>query len=201
MYKAETAKGGRFYEWARGKAHSPRAPLWLTFLFSLELILFIPLDAVLMFFCLQNRQRTWLYVSLCAMASICSAAIGYFLGHLLWDLIGSFVVPYLISASFFHQISLHFEMHETLAAFFGALIPFPLKALTLTAGVFHLALPPFLCAVGLARLLRFGIVGGVMFFWGTKVQPFVEKHFYRILIVLGLKAVMIFVALWALVVG
>lgn len=189
------------YEWARSKAHSAKAPLWLTLLFSVELILIIPLDAVLMFFCLQHRAQTWLYVALTTLASLWSAALGYLVGHLLWDLVGPFVIPYLISPSLFQQISMHLEQHEMLATFLGALLPFPLKALSLTTGVFHLSFVPFLCAVGVARCIRFLIVGGTMFLWGARVQPFVERNFYRILLVISAKALMLLFAFWALAVA
>src|SRR6187431_3120562 len=77
------------YSWALQKATSPKAPLWIGLLFALELFLFIPLDAILMFFCLQNRSRIFLYASIATIASLVSGLIGYFLGHFLWDLISS----------------------------------------------------------------------------------------------------------------
>ena len=48
----------KLYHWAIQKASSTKAPLWLALLFALELVLFVPLDAILMFFCLQKRSNT-----------------------------------------------------------------------------------------------------------------------------------------------
>jgi len=185
------------YQWALRKAHSPRAPFWVALLFGLELVLLIPLDAVLMFFCLQKRSRTLLYVFIAALFSVVSGVMGYLVGCFLWDLVGSYVVPYLISPAFFAKISSHFQMHESLAVFFGALLPFPLKALSLTAGVFKLNLPAFIGYIAAARLVRFLFVGGAMFFGGEPVQRFVERNFSKILLVLGAKATIVFIAIWA----
>src|SRR5690349_18835945 len=102
----------RLYLWATQKATSRKAPFWLGLLFFLELILFIPLDAVLMFFCLQNRTKIFLYVAIAAIASLASGIVGYLLGHFLWDLIGPYVVPNLISIKSFDRVSLQLQAYE-----------------------------------------------------------------------------------------
>jgi len=193
--KEQTTK---LYNWAVTKAESKKAPFWIALLFFLEIALFLPLDAILMFFCLQNRKRTLLYVILASVASTASGLIGYLLGHFLWDLIGPYVVPHLISTASFSNISHHFQAYENWAIFIGALIPFPLKALTLSAGVFQLGFGPFITWFMIARLLRFSLIGGSMLLWGEQVKSFMDRHFHRIIIVIGAKIAAAFLALWAL---
>jgi membrane protein YqaA with SNARE-associated domain len=193
--KTGTAK---LYNWAIEKAGSKLAPLWIATLFSLELVLFIPLDAILMFFCLQNRQKTFYYVLIAAICSTLSGVIGYLLGHFLWDLIGSYIVPHLISSASFKTMALHFQNYENWAVFLGALFPFPLKALSLSAGVFHVDLFPFICCFFVARLLRFFLVGGAMVLWGEKVKLFLDKHFQRVLLLIGVKIAAAFLFFWIL---
>ncbi len=188
----------KLYHWATQKATSEKAPWWIALLFGLEIILLIPLDAILMFFCLQNRKNTLLYVLIASFASMISGLLGYLLGYFLWDLLGSYIVPYLISTSLFERLSHHFQEYENWAVFFGSFIPFPLKALTLTGGVFHLPLVPFLGYLFLGRLLRFSLVGGAMILWGEQVKIFVDRHFHRIVMVLGAKIAMAFLFFWAL---
>lgn len=188
----------KLYNWAILKANSTKAPLWIGFLFLLEIILIIPLDAVLMFFCLQNPKKTFLYVLIAAIASTISAAAGYLLGHFLWDLIGPYVVPHLISSGSFNRISDHFQLYENWAVFFGSLIPFPLKALSLTAGVFHLGLLPFIVYFLIGRLLRFAIVGSAMLLWGERVKIFIDRHFHRVILLIGAKVVLAFAFFWAI---
>jgi membrane protein YqaA with SNARE-associated domain len=186
----------RLYSWALQRTESKRAPLWIGLLFFLELVLFIPLDAVLIFFCLQNRKRIFLYILITTIASTLSALCGYLLGHFLWDLLGSMIVPNLISPRSFQRFALHYHQHEHLAVFLGALLPFPLKVLSLSAGIFHLTITPFLFFVLLARTLRFSLIGIAMLFFGEKVKEFVDRHFHRLLLLLGAKTALAFAFFW-----
>lgn len=181
------ANSGKLYQWALQRTESKHAPLWVGLFFFLELVLFIPLDVVLIFFCLQNRSRIPLYIMIATIASALSASIGYLLGHFLWDLIGPYIVPKLISLSAFERFSGHYQAHESLAVFLGAFLPFPMKVLSLSAGVFHISFLPFLLFVFLARTLRFSLIGISMFLWGEKVKAVVDRHFHRILLILGAK--------------
>lgn len=191
-------KHSKLYTWAIQKANSPKAPFWVGLLFSLELFLFIPLDAILMFFCLENRKKIFLYVAIAAIASALSGLVGYLAGHFLWDLIGSYIVPHLISHASFGRISNHMQLYENWAVFIGALIPFPLKALSLTAGVFHLGLLPFFLCISCARTLRFLLIGVAILLWGESIKNFVERHFHRIILVIGAKMAAIFLLFWAI---
>ena len=193
--RAQTTK---FYNWAMQKAESEKAPYWIGLLFFLEIFLFIPLDAVLMFFCLQNRKKTFLYAAIATVASTVSGLIGYLFGHFLWDLVGSFVVPHLISSASFEKISHHFQDYENWAVFFGALVRFPLKALSLSAGVFQLGIGSFVAFFFAARFLRFFLIGTAMVLWGEKVKDFVDRHFHRIIMVVGAKVAVAFVFFWVL---
>jgi membrane protein YqaA with SNARE-associated domain len=188
----------KLYNWALEKAASTKAPLWLFLLFFLEIILFIPLDAVLVFFCLQKRNRILFYILIATVASTLSGFMGYLLGHFLWDLIGNWVVPHLISASAFATLSGHMVQYENWAIFFGAILPFPLKALSVVGGVFKLGMIPFLTCLALARLVRFSLVGGVIAIWGEKFKLFIDRHFHRIFMLIGAKVAVAFLFFWAL---
>lgn len=193
--KKSTAK---LYNWGLQKASSKKAPLWLGLLFLLEIALFIPLDAILMFFCLQKRNYIFLYILIATVASTISALVGYLFGHFLWDLIGNWVVPHLISTHTFERISAHMQQYENWAVFFGALVPFPLKALSLVGGVFQLGVVPFATCFAVARLIRFSLIGGAMALWGQKVKAFVDRHFHRIFMVIGAKVAVALFFFWVL---
>lgn len=184
MIRAATTK---IYNWATEKASSSKAPLWLALLFSLEIFLLLPLDAVMIFFCLQNPRKTFLYIFIAAIMSTFSAVIGYFLGHFLWDLISPYVIPYLISASFFERVSNHLQAYTSWAVFLGSLLPFPLKAISLASGAFHLSLPGFIMGLLAARLIRFSFIGSILLIWGEKVKFFIDKHFHNISVAILIK--------------
>lgn len=192
------SKTEKLYHWAREKANSRYSSVWVALLFSLEIFLFIPLDAILLFFGLQNRKKIFNYVAIAAIASTISGCLGYFLGHFLWDVIGSYIVPCLISSALFEKISFHFQEYEHWAVFFGSLLPFPLKALSVAGGVFHLPFLPFASCLLAARLLRFTLVGSAAIFWGDKVKDFLDKHFHRIMLLVGAKIVLALLFFWFL---
>jgi membrane protein YqaA with SNARE-associated domain len=177
----------KLYNWAIEKASSSKAPLWFGILFFLEIFLLIPLDAVMMFFSLQKRSNIILYIMIGTIASTLSALTGYLLGHFLWDLIGGWIVPTLISSATFDSFTGHLQAYENWAVFAGGLVPFPLKVLSLTAGVFHLGIVPFVTYFAAARLLRFTLIGILMAIWGEKVKTFVDKHFHNLFLLVGAK--------------
>jgi membrane protein YqaA with SNARE-associated domain len=189
---------GRLYQWAIQRTESSRAPLWVALIFFLELILFVPLDAILMFFCLQNRKRIFLYVLIASLASTLSGLCGYLLGHFLWDIIGPYIVPHLVSASVFERFSVHYQNHEIWAVFFGSLLPIPMKVLSLSAGIFHLGFGPFLACLFFARFLRFSLVGIAMHLWGEAVKGFVDRHFNGIFVIIGAKIALGFAFFYAI---
>jgi membrane protein YqaA with SNARE-associated domain len=195
MIKAATTK---LYTWATEKATSTKSPLWIGLLFFLELFLIIPLDAVLMFFCLQNPRKTFLYIGIAALMSTISGIMGYLLGHFLWDLIGSYVVPNLISASFFDRLSNHLQLHASWAVFIGSLFPFPLKAISLTSGAFHLNFIGFITGLFAARLLRFTFIGAILLFWKEKAKIFLDKHFHYLSLIIGVKIAAAILFFWVL---
>jgi membrane protein YqaA with SNARE-associated domain len=181
------ANTGRLYQWAIQRTESKRAPIWIGIIFLLELILIIPLDAILVFFCLQRRQWIFLYVMITSIASTVSGLCGYLLGHFLWDLIGPYIVPHLISPFMFNQFAIHYQNFENWAVFIGSFLPLPMKVLSLSAGIFHLGLPAFVGFVFLARLIRFSLVGGAMYLWGERVKAFVDRHFRGLFLILSAK--------------
>ncbi len=193
MFKSHSKK---FYNWAVQKADSPRSAFWIGLLFLGELFLFVPLDAILLFFCLHKRSKTMLYVGVALIASVISASIGYLIGYFLWDTVGPFITKYLIAEETMLRMSSHYQNYQNMVAFVGSLLPFPLKALTLSAGFCSLSFLPFVICVFLARMLRFLVVGGSTLIWGEQVKSFVERHFHKIFLLIGTKIALAFFFLW-----
>ena len=195
MIRAGTTK---FYNWAVEKTGSTQSTFWLLFLFGFEIFLFMPLDALFLFFSLQNRQKILSYVCLASVASVFSGLTGYLLGHFLWDLLGPYLVPHLISPTLFAHAVAHYQAHEGVAAFFGSLLPIPLKVLSVSAGICNLKLLPYLSYLLAARLLRFGLIGSLVSLWGDKVQAFLDRHHRSFLFAIGAKLALSGAFLWAI---
>ncbi len=177
----------RVYHWASSKASIPSAPLWLGLIFLTELFLFLPLDAMLMLFCIQNPARRYLYAAIATLASVVIALIGYALGCFLWDTLGPYIVGHVISVDFFNRLVQHYNQHEGAAVFIGSLLPIPFKAVTLSAGFCQLSLITYLFAVAAARAVRFFVIADLMGRWGSAIKDFIDRRFNHLLIVLGVK--------------
>src|SRR5262249_40053546 len=157
MFKRESSMtpAKRAYHWACEKTHSRFAPFWLFVIFLFEIVLFLPMDALLMLFCMQNPKKRFLYASLATCASLVAGAVGYLVGFLLWDVIGDFMMTHLISEEYFHRLVVHYTQYEHFAVFIGSLLPIPFKAITFSAGVCHLPFAGYLLALFCARGVRF----------------------------------------------
>ena len=132
------------------------------------------------------------------IASTLSGLVGYLMGHFLWDLISGWVIPNLISSASFEQFSGHMQVYENWAVFIGGLLPFPIKALSLVAGVFKLGILPFMTCLAAARLVRFTLIGGAMALYGEKVKLFVDRHFHRLFMLVGAKVAAAIIFFWVL---
>lgn len=192
------ARSSRIYAWASLKANSPRSPLWLALIFGLELVLFIPMDAVVLLFCLENPPRRYRYAVMATLASIVTGVVGYLVGHLLWDTVGPYLLNYLVSEPWFERISVHYREIQHWAVFLGALLPLPFKVVTLSAGVCKLSFLPFVGVVALARLLRFVCIAKIVEKWGATIRLFVERHFPRVVWAVGVKIALALSWFWVM---
>jgi membrane protein YqaA with SNARE-associated domain len=174
------------------------APLWLAFIFFLEMFLFLPMDGLLMLFCMHNPERRFVYAAVATLSSLVIGIIGYAVGYLLWDSVGQFVTEHLISKDFFNRVVDQYNTHEYIAVFLGSFLPIPFKAITISAGFCQISLSGFLISIFFARALRFFLIAELMQRWGTQVKAFVDRHFGSLVIALGAKVVLTFGFFWIL---
>ncbi len=184
------------YSWASRKAKSPHSAIWLGAIFLLELMFFLPMDAILLLFCVENPKQRYYYALAAIVASLISGIIGYSLGYAAWEMVGSYLLTHLISNNLFQQIVNHYQYHQHLALFVGAFFPIPFKIVALSAGICELLLSSFLSIILLARSLRFLLIAAASYKWGLPIKSFIEKHFHRFLIIISGKIVLTLLFFW-----
>ena len=96
------------YDWMGSKVHSKHATTWLAILFFIEAVFFIPVDPLLIVFCVENNKRSLFYAATATIASVAGGVFGYIIGALMWDSIGLRLVNWLISEATFNQATLKF---------------------------------------------------------------------------------------------
>ncbi len=188
----------KLYTWASLKANSRFAPLWLSCIFLLELVLFLPMDAILLLFCLENPSRRYLYALMAALASLFGGVIGYCLGHVAWDFLQPYILDHFISSDSFNRITQHYQASQNWAVFLGAFLPVPYKVITLSAGACHLSFASFVLAIFSARWMRFFLIAKATEKWGVQIKAFIDRHFHRFLVAVGIKIAFVLSFFWAL---
>lgn len=172
----------KIYDWFGSKVHSKYADPFFCLLFFLEAIFLVPVDPILILYCLENRKRSLQYAAMATIASVIGGATGYFLGAFLWNTAGqqildvSFIKYILPQETFFYLKGLY-HRYTAWAILLSGFTPIPYKAATLSAGFCKLPLIPFILFSAIARGARFFLVAGLIKIWGVHIKWFIEKYF------------------------
>jgi membrane protein YqaA with SNARE-associated domain len=78
---------------------------------------------------------------------------------------------------YFYLVKQKFEQNALLAYFSAALSPIPYKVFTIAGGVFSVSLPMLIVGSIAGRGLRFFGLGVLIYAFGDKVKPIIEKYF------------------------
>jgi membrane protein YqaA with SNARE-associated domain len=188
----------KIYSWAFIRANTRFAPLWLGLIFLLELVSFVPMDAVLFFFCLENPFRRYQYAFMATVGSVVCGGLGYVIGFFVWEAVSPYVLDHLFSTCFFNRLAFHYQNHQHSAVFMGALLPIPFKALSLSAGACSLNFLSFIQMVVLGRVIRFFFIALVIQRWGVAIKIFIDRHFQYFVFALVIKIVLVVSFFWLL---
>ncbi|MBM3207087.1 MAG: hypothetical protein FJZ57_00545 [Chlamydiae bacterium] len=189
-------KKDRFYAWASTKISSAYAPLWLFFIYLSEMFHCLPLDPVWVLFGAENRSKKIIFTLLTTLASVLTAIVGYCLGVFTWDLIHSYILDHLISKSLFEKIVYIYQKYEALAVVSGALLPFPFKVITISAGVCKAEFFLFIVCILIGRLARFLLLGQVIKIYGEKIREVMQKYFSHTVLAVVIKIMLACLLLW-----
>lgn len=171
------------YDWMGTKVHSPYAPLWLIGLFFIEAFCFvIPVDPLLILFCVEKPQKSLYYAGIATMASVMGGVFGYLIGSVLWDGVGSVLVNLVVSPDSFERMRLKYTLYQAWAVLIAGFSPLPYKAVTLSAGFCKLPLLPFVTYSVISRGARFFLLAGAIRMWGPSIKVFIDRYFNQLVV-------------------
>lgn len=186
----------RVYDWMESKVGSPYADLWIVFLFFIESsVLLIPVDPLLILYCVARPKRSFYYAAITTAASVAGGVFGYMIGALMWKSVGIVLVKWLISEKTFYELVAKYRIYQNFAVFIAGFAPVPYKAVTISAGFCNLPLIPFIGYSILGRGGRFFLVAGAIRLWGDKIKLLIDKYFnylviaFLALVILSIKVV------------
>jgi len=168
----------QWYDWMGRQVHTVYATPVLIFMFFIEATVFlVPVDPLLILYCLEHRQKSMYYAAVATTASVIGGIFGYGIGFLLWQTVGHFITTYLISATTFNQVASWFGQYEATAVLIAGFTPVPYKAVTIGAGFCKLPLAPFIFYSLIARGARFFLLAGIIKLWGDQIKQYIDRYF------------------------
>ena len=166
------------YDWVLSWAHSKFGTIALAALSFMESSFFpIPPDVLQLALSVERPRRSFYYAFVSAIASVCGAALGWYIGYALWESLEHVFVPSIISEGAMNQVDKFFDEWGMLALFGAAFTPIPFKAFTISSGIGGMSLPLVLLSSLVGRSLRFFLMAALIFFLGPRVKTWIDKYF------------------------
>lgn len=167
----------KLYDWAFGLARHKQATSTLAGVSFIESSIFpIPPDVLLIPMVLAKRHKWIWYATICTIASVLGAYLGYLIGAVLYEAIGEPILAFYGKADSFEQIGEWYNTWGGWGVLFAAVTPFPYKVLTIFSGATGLDLVVFTVVSIIGRGLRFFIVAGLLYLFGEPIRIFIEKR-------------------------
>ena len=187
------------YDWVLHWAQTPYGPIALFVLSFAEASFFpIPPDFMLVAILGSKQQKKWIYYSaLTAGWSVLGGALGYFIGFLLFDSLGQWLINTYNLQDHMVTVKELFDQNAFWAIFISGFTPIPYKIFTISAGFFSINFFTFIVASIISRFLRFFIVGYIMKIFGKEMSKFAFKYF-NILTLLFAVGIIVFIVTFSL---
>ena len=167
----------RLYDWTMGLAGHPRADAALFGVSFVESSVFpIPPDVLMIPMVQAQRARAMIIATICTAGSVLGALLGYWIGAVLMDSLGQWVLTAYGKQDAYASLAAQFALHGGWAVLIAAVTPFPFKVITIFSGAVGFSLPLFIATSILGRALRFFIVAGLLWRFGEPIRDFIERR-------------------------
>ena len=167
----------RLYAWIMRLAEGPHALLALIAVAFAESSFFpVPPDTLLVPMVLAQRRRAMTLALWCTAASVVGGMFGYWIGALLYDSLGKWIV------NFYGYGNSIETFRETYAAWGAWIIllkgmtPIPYKLVTIASGFAGYNFALFVLLSIITRGVRFFLVAGVLSRYGEPIRGILEKR-------------------------
>jgi membrane protein YqaA with SNARE-associated domain len=188
----------RLYDWVLHWAETPYGGPALAILCFAESSFFpLPPDPLLIALCLGALRRSFRFAMVATVASVAGGVVGYWLGAGAWHVLSGYFFTYVpgVTPEAFSAVQSLYDKYDFWAIFLAGLTPIPYKVFTLSAGVFSINFGVFIVASIVSRSLRFFLVAGLIYKFGTPISRFIDRYFQLLATVFGILVVLGFVAI------
>jgi membrane protein YqaA with SNARE-associated domain len=171
------------YAWTMARAGHPHAVRYLALISFAESSFFpLPPDLLLIPMMLAQRQRAFYLALVCTIASVLGGILGYFIGSLLFQSVGQWLIgAYGLNGSFteFHD---WYEKYGVWVILIKGLTPIPYKLVTIASGFAAYNLPLFILLSAITRGARFFGEGVAIYYFGEPAARFIEDKLEWVLL-------------------
>ena len=175
----------KLYDWMLSWGNSRWGALALCcFAFAESSFFPIPPDVLLIALCLGAAKRSFRFAAICTAGSILGAVVGYAIGYLAWQTpsgeytaLANFFFNHVFSVEAFESVGALYDKYNFWIVFTAGFTPLPYKIFTITGGLFHINFVMFIIASIISRGLRFFLIAGLIWKFGTPIKSFIDKYF------------------------
>ncbi len=165
------------YNQTMALADHPKALWWLAAVAFVESSFFpIPPDVLMIPMILARPSRAWLVALVALVASVSGGVLGYVIGAFFYDSIGQPVLEAMGKGAAMEEFNTRFNDFGFWAVLGAGVTPFPYKVITIMSGWTGMPLGTFIATSILARALRFFLVAGLLWQFGTPIRDFIERR-------------------------
>ena len=167
----------RLYDWCIAAAEKPYASWLMGIVAFVESSFFpVPPDAMLIPMSLARPDKAWFYATLCTLASVAGGVLGYFIGAVLYDSVGLWLMK-------LYGLTDQVETFRQAYAQWGSWIilikgvtPIPYKLVTIASGFAGYSIVMFVLLSFVARGMRFFLVAFLLNRYGAQARAIIEER-------------------------
>ena len=168
----------RLYDWTLSLAARPSAPYALAAVSFAESSFFpVPPDAMLVPMMLARPDRAWTYALICTVSSVVGGLLGYAIGLLLYDSVGSRLFEFYGLTEGAEAFRRSYAEYGHWIILLKGLTPIPYKLVTITAGFSSYSLGWFIVLSIATRGARFFFIALLMTRFGPAIKGVIDRHF------------------------
>ncbi|KIC11443.1 cytochrome B561 [Leisingera sp. ANG-M1] len=165
------------YDRTMALADHPKALWWLAAVAFVESSVFpIPPDVLMIPMILARPSRAWLVALVALVASVAGGVLGYVIGSFFYDSLGQPVLEAMGKGDAMAEFNTRFNDFGFWTVLGAGITPFPYKVITIMSGWTGMPLGTFIATSILARALRFFIVAGLLWQFGSPIRDFIERR-------------------------
>jgi membrane protein YqaA with SNARE-associated domain len=167
----------KLYDWCVGAADRPHA-LWILFAVAFAESSFFPIppDVMLVPMSLARPRRAFVFAAWCTVASVVGGMVGYAIGALLYDSVGSWLIHLYGYGDKVEAFRLAYARWGAWIILLKGLTPIPYKIVTITSGFAGYNFALFVALSLVTRGARFFLLALLLNRFGEPARHIIEKR-------------------------